>query len=575
MIDASLRQAFSYVIPQARRLALVLVLSLVSTGLSLYVPLLSRDLVDKALLGRDQASLVRVVAMFVAITLVSFGLNIVSGLRYTRVSADILFEMRLAMYRHLQQLSPRFYTRTRFGDIMSRINNDIGEIQRVAAETALAWVGNVLFFIGTVVALLWLDPRLFLVSVGVVPLSLWALAHYRQRLEGQIALLRDRSADIGSFLVETLQGVKLVVTSNAQGREVERFRAKNDAFVRTLLSMQRLTYLAGGLPGLILSGGVAVVFLYGGQRVMSGAITVGTFIAFMAYQMSLLSPIQGMMGLYTNLATVRVSMRRVYEILGTPPEVTEQPDALPLTETRGQVEFEDVTLSFDRGGPILEHLSFTVQPGEVLAIVGPSGSGKSTVTDLLLRLIDPDHGSIRLDGRDLRTLRLDDLRRAVALVDQEPCILHASIAENLRYARPGATDDDLRRAVRAAALETFIEGLPQKYDTIVGERGMALSAGERQRIAIARALLANPAVLVLDEPTAALDPLSEEQVIAGYQVVMKGRTTIVISHRLELANQADRVVVLDGARVVEQGSPHELRTLQGAFHELFRLNHDK
>ena len=249
MIDASLRRAFSYVVPQARRLALVLVVSLVSTGLSLYLPLLSRDLVDKALLGRDPASLVRVVVMFAGFTMVSFGLNMVSGLRYTRVSVDILFEMRLAMYRHLQRLSPRFYAHTRFGDIMSRINNDIGEIQRVAAETALAWVGNVLFLIGTVAILVWMDVRLFLVSVAVVPLSLWALAYYRRRLEAQVAVLRERSADIGSFLVETLQGVKLVVTSNAQEREVVRFRARNDAFVRALMSMQWLSYLAGGLPG--------------------------------------------------------------------------------------------------------------------------------------------------------------------------------------------------------------------------------------------------------------------------------------------------------------------------------------
>jgi len=551
---------------------LVLVVSLISTGLSLYLPLLSRDLVDKALLGRDPARLVHVVAMFAGITMVSFGLNMVSGLRYTRVSVDILFEMRLAMYRHLQRLSPRFYAHTRFGDIMSRINNDIGEIQRIAAETALAWVGNVLFLVGTVAILVWMDVRLFLVSVAFVPLSLWALAYYRRRLEAQVAVLRQRSSDIGAFLVETLQGVKLVVTSNAQEREVVRFRARNDAFVRALMSMQWLSYLAGGLPGLLLSVGVAAVFLYGGYRVMSGAITVGTFIAFMAYQMRLMSPIQGLMGLYANLATVRVSLRRVCEILDASPDVQEQPDALPLTEVQGHVVFEDVTLSFDRGGPVLERLSFTIQPGEVLAIVGPSGSGKSTVTDLLLRLLDPDSGVIRLDGRDLRTLRLEDLRRAVALVDQEPCILHASIAENLRYAKPGASDDDLRQAAQSAALEAFIERLPEKFDTIVGERGMALSAGERQRIAIARAFLTNPAVLVLDEPTAALDPISEKHVIAGYRGVMQNRTTIVITHRLELACQADRVVVLDGARVVEQGSPRELRALQGAFHELFGLN---
>ena len=250
----SRKRLLDYALPYWRRLTLVLALSLVSTGLSLAVPYLSKDLVDRALLGRDAQALAAIVGLFVAITLAGFALNMASGLRYTRVSAEILFDMRLALYDHLQRLSPRFYARTRLGEIVSRINNDIGEIQRVAAESALAWVGNVLFLAGTVALLLWLDARLFLLSVALLPASVWALTHYRKRLEGRVATLRQTSADIGSFLIETLQGVKLVVTSNAQEREVRRFRGKNDAFIAALMSMQRLGYLAGGLPGLILSG---------------------------------------------------------------------------------------------------------------------------------------------------------------------------------------------------------------------------------------------------------------------------------------------------------------------------------
>jgi ATP-binding cassette subfamily B protein len=571
-MDPSFRRALSWIRPHARRLVLVLILGLISTALSLYQPLLSRDLVDRALVGHDAASLTRVVVLFAVITIVSFVLNVASGLRYTRVSADILFEMRLAMYRHLQRLSPRFYARTRIGDLMSRINNDVGEIQRIAAEAVLAWVGNVLFLIGTVAVLLWLNAVMFFICAGVAAASLCALVVYRRRLEAQVAALRERSADIGSFLVETLQGMKLVVTSTAEEREAARFRARNDLFVDSLMSMQRLSYLAGGLPGLILSAGVAGVFLYGGHRVMTGGMSLGTFVAFMAYQMRLLSPIQGLMGLYTNLATVRVSLRRVFEILDATPDVVERPDARALRSVRGSIVFEDVTLSFDRGAPVLEHVSFGVSPGETIAIVGPSGSGKSTVADLILRLLDPDRGIVRLDGHDLRTLRLEDVRRSIALVDQEPTILHASIAENLRYASPDASIDDMRRAAAEAAILPFIERLPEGFETVVGERGTALSAGERQRIAIARALLAEPAVLVLDEPTSALDPVAEAHVVTGYRRNSRARTTVVITHRLELACQADWVVVVDGARVVEQGSPRQLRALEGAFHELFRLD---
>jgi ATP-binding cassette subfamily B protein len=548
MLDRDFRRALGFVLPYWKRLALVLALSILSTALSLYLPLLSRDFFDRALIGRDSATLIRVSVLFAAATVAGFAANVISGLRYTRVSADILFDMRLEMYRHLQRLSPRFYARTRLGDIMSRINNDIGEIQRIASEAALAWIGNVLFLAGTVAMLAWLDLRLFAVTAAAAPLAAWTLARYRQRLEAAIATLRERSADIGSFLIETLQGNKLVVASNAQEREAARFRARNDAFVRALMSMQWTTYLAGGLPGLIFSAGTAVVFVYGGWRVIHGQTTLGTFVAFMAYQMRVLAPVQAMMGMYTSLATVRVSLHRVSQILDEPVEVQEAREAAAMPDIRGKVVFERVTLAYDRGHAVLDDVSFAVGPGETLAIVGPSGSGKSTIADLLLRLQDPDAGVVRLDGRDLRTLRLEDLRRAIALVEQDPFILHASIAENIRYARPDATHQEIVAAARQAALERFVETLPAGYDTIVGERGTALSAGERQRVAAARAFLRDPAVLIMDEPTAALDVTTESELVEGYETLMRGRTTIVITHRAELAKRADRILFVDGSR---------------------------
>jgi len=302
-------------------------------------------------------------------------------------------------------------------------------------------------------------------------------------------------------------------------------------------------------------------------------MTVGTFVAFIAYQTRFLPPLQALMGLWASLATAQVSLERVAEILDAPIDVIEAPDAVSPSVCEGRVEFNHVTLSFGRGRAALEQVSFRADPGEVLAIVGPSGSGKSTIADLLLRLLDPDEGAVRLDGIDLRRLDLRSLRRHVALVEQDPCMLHASIAENIRYSRPDATDAEVRLAARQAALEPFIAGLPQGYDTIVGERGSAMSAGERQRIATARAFLANPAVLILDEPTASLDPVSERTVIDGYETVMHNRTTIVITHRHDVASRADRVLVLDGSRLVEQGSPAELTLRDGRYANLFQGQH--
>jgi ATP-binding cassette, subfamily B, bacterial len=558
LLDNDLRRALSYVTPHWRRLLLVLGLSLISTVLSLYIPLLSRQLIDGALLGGNSRLLVRIIGQFAALTLGSFALNVVSGLVYTRASAEILFEMRLGLFRQLQRLSPRFYADMPVGQIATRLNADIGEIQRVAAEIALAWVGNVIFLIGTVVILYRLDRVLFAASLAVLPFAVWALVRYRSRLEAAVTGVRDRSADVGSFLIETLLGMKVIVGFNAQDREAKRFRDRNDAFIDALMSMRRLTYLSGGVPGLLLSAGSAVVFIVGGMRVIDHTITIGTLVAFIAFQMRLVWPIQALMGLYASLASARVSLRRVNEILDAPLDVVEAPDAVPLPAARGHIALDDVTFGFGRGVAVLDHVSLEVRAGERLAIVGRSGEGKSTIADLLVRQLDPATGHVLLDGIDVRRTRLADVRRNVLVVDQEPFVFNATIAENIRYARPDASEADVLGAADAAGLTALVNRLPQGIETSAGERGRALSAGERQRLAIARAFLADPAVLVLDEATGSLDPVTESQVAAGYEAVMRGRTTIIITHRLELARRADRVVVLERGRIVEHGTASEL-----------------
>ena len=569
ILDPHFRRALDFVRPYGWALAPVVILSLLGTGLGLVLPYLSKLLVDDALVAQDFDALLNIVGLFVGITAASFLMNVLSGMRYTKVSADILFDMRLDLYRHLQRLSPRYYAKTPLGDVVSRINGDIGEIQRVTAEATLAWLGQLIALVGTVGMLIYLDMRLFFAGLLTLPPALFALLRYRRQLEARVRNLRERSADIGTFLIETLQGMRAVVGANAQEREVDRFRNKNDSFVDALLSMRLFTYLAGGLPGLLLTTGTGIVFLYGGYRVINGATTLGTFVAFMAYQMRLMAPIQGLMGLYSNLATARASLVRVHEIRDSPPEVIEATASKSLPVCKGEVTLEEIHYGFGRGGEVLAGVNLVIPAGQVLAIVGTSGSGKSTIADLLSRQLDPDEGRILLDGNNLCDLFLAQVRRHIVVVEQSPFIFHATVAENVRYARPEATEADVRQAIHAAGLSDLMDSMPEDLNTVVGERGSQLSAGERQRVAIARAYLAEPSVLIFDEATGALDPMSEAAVLSGYDALMRGRTTVLITHRIDLARQADRVVVLKNGRVAEDGRLSDLETRGTAFRDIF------
>lgn len=545
------RRALVFVLPYWRRLVLVLIISLFSTVLGLVQPYIAKLLIDEALLRRDLRALAWVALLMIVVTVLGFVFSILASYRYVAVSADVLFDMRLALYEHLQKLSPRFYARTKLGEIVSRINNDVAEAQRVAADTLLALVSNLIFLAGSVAIMLWLNWQLFALSVALVPLSVFALRRYQRRLTGQVKQVRERSAEIGSFLIETLMGMRLVVSSNAEASEIERFRRRNRSFIESLLAMQLTSYLAGAAPGAILTLSTAAVFLYGGSLVIEGVMSVGALVAFMAYHLRLLAPVQSLMGLYTNLVTARVSLGRIFELLDAKIEVVERLDAATLDHPRGDISFENVTLRHDRENTVLDDVSFHIPAGGVCAIVGPSGVGKSTIADLILRFYDPQAGAVKLDGRDLRDLRLGDLRRAVALVDQSPFLFNASVAENIAYARPEATcegREEIIAAARAAAIHEFIGSLPDGYDTQVGERGLTLSAGERQRIAIARALLRQPSVIVLDEPSAALDPATERSLATALRALLAGRTAIIITHRYSLVEIADQVILLENGK---------------------------
>jgi ATP-binding cassette, subfamily B, bacterial len=549
---AQYKRALAYVVPYWRGLLAVMVLGLFSTAVGLVQPYISRLLIDDALLRRNLHALTMIAIAMVVVTVVGFAFNIASSYFYIRLSAETLFDMRLAVYRHLQQLSPRYFTQKKLGDIVSRINNDIGEVQRVCSDTLLSVLSNVLFLVGSIAIMSWLNWRLMLASVALLPVGVFALRHYQGRLTVQTADLRQRSSDLGSFLIENLLGMRLIVASATEKFEAERFREYNSSFIRSLLSMQVLSFLASAMPSTVLTLSTAIVFLYGGKLVIAQQLTIGGLVAFMAYHLKLLSPVQNLLGIYTNLLTGGVSLGRVFEVLDTPVEVKEVATPVPLPATRHAIAFEKVRFHYAHGVPVLRDVSFAIPAGQMCALVGSSGAGKSTLADLLLRFYDPDSGSVSIDGQDIRELRLEDLRQQIAMVEQTPHFFRASIRENIAYGRPDATLEDIRICAAAAAIDTFIQSLPQGYETIMGERGLTLSVGERQRVALARALLRDPKILILDEPTSALDPDSEAAVTGELVNVLRGRTSILITHRMHLVELADMVVVLEDGAITRQ-----------------------
>ncbi len=537
------RRALRFALPYWPRLLLVLLSGVAATLSGLAQPYISKLLIDEALLKHDFSKLLFVSGLMLGATLLNFVLNIFSSYEYVKVSADILFDIRLALYRHLHSLSPRFWASRQMGDVVSRINNDVAEVQRVSADSLLSILSNLVFLAGSAAIMAGLNVRLFLVSVAVLPVSIWALRRFQARLATRVRAVRESSAEIGSFLLETLLGARVVAASGAQEREAARFRAHNNKFVDALLRMQVANFLAGAVPGVVLTICTSALFLYGGKLVVEGRLSTGSLVALMAYHARLLSPVQNLMSLYTNLVSGGVSLTRVWELFDTPAAVVERPGAHPLTAARGEIDVRGV--SFAHNGPdVFRDLSFRVAPGTICAVLGPSGAGKSTLADLLVRFHDPDSGAIRLDGHDLRDLRLIDLRREVMLVDQTPYLFQATVRENILYARPEATEDEMIQAARDAAIHERILRLPQGYETSLAERGQSLSAGERQRIALARALLANPKVLILDEPTSALDEANEQAIAGTLQTALSGRTVIVITHRATLARIAHQTIFL-------------------------------
>jgi ATP-binding cassette subfamily B protein len=567
---ANLRRIIRLFRPYRPRLGVVCALIVFSAGIGVVSPFLLREVLDVAIPEKDTTLLTWLVAGMVAIPVVSGVVMVFQTLLSNQVGQSVMHDLRTQVYRHLQRLSLAFFTRTRTGEVQSRIANDIGGIENVVTSTATSVLSNVTTVLATIVAMILLDWRLAAFALALLPLFVWLTKRVGAQRKKVTAERQASLADVSSIVQESLSvsGILLGKTMGRTDDLAQRFAGESkrlaDLEVRSRMTgrwmMASIQMTFAIMP--------ALVYWFAGFSIAQGSetITIGTLVAFTTLQTRLFFPIGSLLGVQLEVQSSLALFDRIFEYLDHEIDIVEGEET--LTATRGEVALDSVWFRYDDAAWTLQDVSFMVPPGTKTALVGETGSGKTTCAYLVARLYDATEGSVSIDGVDVRDLTFDSLADTVGVVSQETYLFHASVRENLRFARPGASDEVIEEAARAAQIHELIATLPEGYDTMVGERGYRFSGGEKQRMAIARTILRNPPVLVLDEATSSLDTQTERLVQEALERLSEGRTTIAIAHRLSTVRDADQIVVLDRGRVVEVGAYDELLARGGRFAEL-------
>lgn len=563
----------SYIKPYMHRLIFAMFCTIMAAAGNLYIPWIIKDMIDEVLADKNGTMLnwiaASIIAIFVVRGLFWYGQNYLMSY----VGQSVIIDIRAAVFKKLQRLSVSFYDKNKTGTIMSYVTNDVNALQSAMVENTIEMITEGFILIGSVVAMIYLDWRLTLFTVCTFPVILWFMEFFGKKIRKTGGRIQECTADITSVLQESVASARVIKSFVREDYEVDRFDVENRANFRANMKNAQLMASLTPVVELVAAIGVTMIIWYGGNNVINGTITAGSLVAFLTYAVNISNPIKRLTRVIGNIQKALAAAQRVFMIIDMPEEIAESRDAKQLPEVSGKVEFQNVSFAYDDKGNVITDLSFSVKPGEVIAIVGPSGAGKSTIANLLPRFYDVNKGDIKIDGHSVREVTLDSLREQVGIVPQETMLFNGSVYNNILYGRLDATKEEIEAAAKAANAHDFIMQLTDGYETKLGDRGVNLSGGQRQRIAIARAILKNPRILILDEATSALDTESERVVQEALDRLMVGRTSFVIAHRLSTVKNADKILVLEKGNLVESGTHDELLALDGLYAHLYKIQY--
>lgn len=569
---AALAPLWRRVRPESGRLVVASLCVLASTAVTLVFPLIVRRLLDSAFLAGDAARLNQLTLALAGLLLAQAGVIFLQAYLLSAAAERVVAGLRTDLFAHLVRLPPGFFATRRTGELTSRLAADVSLLQAFLSQQLSGFVRQGLLLVGGIVLLAVAHPQLTVAALAVGPLVAGIALLFGRRLNRASGTVQDRVADAAALADEVFGQIRVVQSFVREASESARFASRVDAALRAAMGRARMRGLFFAAITFATFAGCLVVLWQGGRLVLAGSLTAGELVSFLLYTVYVAGAVGALAGYFTGYQEAVGAASRVFELLGVSPVVADPPEAVPLpAPLRGEVRFDHVSFRYAPEAPwALRDVAVTLAPGQVVALVGPSGAGKSTFASLVPRFFDPTEGRVTLDGVDVRRLRLADLRGAIGVVPQEPLLFTGTIRENIAYGKPDATDAEVEAAARAAHVTEFVERLPGRYATLVGERGVTLSAGQRQRVAIARVILKDPALLILDEATSSLDTESERLVEDAIERLLAGRTTLIIAHRLSTVRRADRLVVLDRGRVVEEGTHDALLARGGLYERLYR-----